>query len=323
MWNERERELGLIYKLNKEAHFKVNSPAGITREVKVAEIVKQGTVFGPKLCCRSTGTINDGIEEEEIIFPTLSVKAVAYVDDIEGGGSKKMVKAVMENCAVKEKEKLWEFSVEKSKWMCIDKSKNKREKENIDVEVRQGKLEKIDLYKYLGNIVNELGNMDDQLKFMEEKLPGILREGRKMCCSSRIGKFEMEGKKLIYEVLAVAAVFYNIEVWTNLRKSDKDKLKSIQGKLLRGLYGLPKTTPYWGILYELEILPIMLQLTYKKLMLYHNLINSDEDRLGKVVVEAQEASGFDECWFGELKREAEEIGLEISKEKVQGKVKSS
>ena len=319
----RERELGLIYKLNKEAHFKVNSPAGITREVKVAEIVKQGTVFGPKLCCGSTGTINDGIEEEEIIFPTLSVKAVAYVDDIEGGGSKKMVKAVMENCAVKEKEKLWEFSVEKSKWMCIDKSKNKREKENINVEVRQGKLEKIDLYKYLGNIVNELGNMDDQLKFMEEKLPGILREGRKMCCSSRIGKFEMEGKKLIYEVLAVAAVFYNIEVWTNLRKSDKDKLKSIQGKLLRGLYGLPKTTPYWGILYELEILPIMLQLTYKKLMLYHNLINSDEDRLGKVVVEAQEASGFDECWFGELKREAEEIGLEISKEKVQGKVKSS
>ena len=41
----RERELGLIYKLNKEAHFKVNSPAGITREVKVAEIVKQGTVL--------------------------------------------------------------------------------------------------------------------------------------------------------------------------------------------------------------------------------------------------------------------------------------
>ena len=80
----------------------------------------------------------------------------------------------------------------------------------------------------------------------------------------------MEGKKLIYDVLAVAAVFYNVEVWTNLRNSDKEKLKSIQGKLIRGLYGLPKTTPYWGMIYELQIMPILLLLTYKKLMLYHN-----------------------------------------------------
>ena len=319
----RERELGLIYKLNEKAHFKVNTPAGLTREVMVKEIVKQGTVFGPKLCCGSTGMINKGVEEEEIIFPTLSAKAVAYVDDIEGGGSKKLVQAIMMSCVEKEEEKLWEFSVDKSKWMCIDKNKKNREREIIDVEVRQGKLEKTDLYKYLGNMVNELGNMDDQLKFMEEKLPGILREGRKMCCSSRIGRYEMEGKKLIYDVLAVAAVFYNVEVWTNLRNSDKEKLKSIQGKLIRGLYGLPKTTPYWGMIYELQIMPILLLLTYKKLMLYHNLMNSDEERLGRLVVEAQEASGFDECWYGEMKREAEEIGVKVSKDKVQGKKKSS
>jgi len=45
----REREIVLIYKLNQEAHFKVNTQAGITQEIAVAEIVKQGTIVGPKL----------------------------------------------------------------------------------------------------------------------------------------------------------------------------------------------------------------------------------------------------------------------------------
>ena len=80
-----ERDASMIYKLNEKANFKVSTPAGITKEIKVKEIVKQGTVFGPKLCCASTGKINDGLEIEEVVYPTVSVKAVTFVDDIDVG----------------------------------------------------------------------------------------------------------------------------------------------------------------------------------------------------------------------------------------------
>ena len=43
--------------MNERAVFRVSTPAGLTKEVEVKEIVKQGTVFGPKLCCASTGKI--------------------------------------------------------------------------------------------------------------------------------------------------------------------------------------------------------------------------------------------------------------------------
>ena len=43
-------------------------------------------------------------------------------------------------------------------------------------------------------------------------------------------------------------------------------------------------------------------------MLYH-LLNSDEERLGNRLVEAQEESGFEQCWFAEVKKEAQEIGI--------------
>ena len=262
-----------------------------------------------------------GLEVSEVIYPSVSVKAVTFVDDINGGGSKNFVQAVMENCREKEVRKLWEFSKRKSNWMCIPN--RKRIVESIDVEVKQGKLEKTKSYKFVGNYVNEKGNLDDQLKAMEVKSIAIVRETNTICCQRKIGKFELEAKKLVYEMQAVPAVFFNLETWTNLRISDVNSIQSMQGKILKGIHGLPKSTPYWGLLYELNILPITLVLTYKKLMLYHNLINSDDRRIAKQIVKEQERSGFKDCWFGNTYAEGEKIGIQIAEGLVEGKTKSS
>ena len=111
------------------------------------------------------------------------------------------VEEVMKECSRKEDEKMWEFSIEKSKWMC--QSNGKKSIQDIDVEVKQGKIGRAAVYKYLGNMVNEKGNMDDQLKFMEEKVNGIVRDGRKMCSCHRIGKYEMEAKKVVYHFYSI------------------------------------------------------------------------------------------------------------------------
>ena len=220
----------------------------------------------------------------------------------------------MKKCGDMEREKLWEFSTEKSNWMC--QKNRKRKVEDIEVDVKQGRIGKVRVYKYLGNMVNEDGNMDDQLKLMESKIGGIVCEGKRICCRSKIGKYEIEGKKLIYEQTAECSVFYNVEVWTNFRQSDKDKMESIQGKLLKGLFGLPKTTPYWGLLFELDVMPILYKITYKRVMLYHNIVNSEDEREIKHVVHEQEVSGYENCWFGNLKKEGMEIDVMVKEEEV-------
>ena len=78
----REREARMIFKLNEKATFKVSTPAGMTKKIHVKEIVKQGTVFGPKLCCASTGKVNEGLDDRTIIYPTISIQAATFVDDI-------------------------------------------------------------------------------------------------------------------------------------------------------------------------------------------------------------------------------------------------
>ena len=93
---------------------------------------------------------------------------------------------------------------------------------------------------------------------------------------------------------------------------------------MKGLYGLPipKTIPYWGLLYELDIVPILYVITYKRMMLYHNIVNSDDSREIKHLVKEQEISGYEECWFGNLRKEGLEMDIEIDEGKVKGKRKS-
>ena len=59
----REREVYMLYEMNKESHIVIETSVGMTDSITVHEIVKQGTIFGPKLCSVATEQIN-GIGEE-------------------------------------------------------------------------------------------------------------------------------------------------------------------------------------------------------------------------------------------------------------------
>ena len=125
----------------------------------------------------------------------------------------------------------------------------------------------------------------------------------------------------MYKAQIIPAIFFNLEGWTNIGKSDWERLEAIQGKILRGILGVPQSTPYWGMLHELDIIPVKL-LTYKRMMVYHNIINSDEERIVRTILLKQERYGHKECWAGNAKEEGEEIGVEIRADAVQSKPKS-
>ena len=108
----------------------------------------------------------------------------------------------------------------------------------------------------------------------------------------------------------------------NIRKADWERIERIQSKILRGLFGLTKNTPYWGMLYELDILPVKLQVIYKRMMVYHEIINSDKERVARKILLEQEKYGHKESFVGNMKDEGEEIGLNVRKEEVLNKAKS-
>ena len=57
-------------------------------------------------------------------------------------------------------------------------------------------------------------------------------------------------------------------------------------------------------------------------MVYHNIINSSEERISRAIILQQEKYGHEKCWAGNAKQEAEQIGIELNAKKVTNKPKS-
>ena len=306
----REREAKTLYLLNKKAKIWIKTPVGMTESIEVNEVVKQGTVFAVKLCCSTTGEVNHiGPRPITVINPKINTGAVIFVDDIMGGGNSGPVRGVMTNCVKMETQKKMEFSTEKSNWMVMKTGKRNEQVEELDVEIKQGKIPQTDEYKYLGNWANEEGNMDKQLEVMEKRVGGVAREANLIGSYENVGDMEVVVKLLLYESTMVPTIFYNMEAWTNMRVADKQRLEVMQGKLLKKILRLPKSTPYWGLLSELGIWPVEWKINYWKLMLLHNLLHSDDDRLAKLILIEQKRSAQPNCWYSEIKTVIETLQI--------------
>ena len=89
---------------------------------------------------------------------------------------------------------------------------------------------------------------------------------------------------MLYKRVIVPTLTYNIETASNFRESDFKRLEKMQGKCLRRICKMPESTPYWGILIELGVVQIEYEVHQKRLMLYHNIVNSSDERIIKQIV---------------------------------------
>ena len=111
-------------------------------------------------------------------------------------------------------------------------------------------------------------------------MEGIFREMNIIAKDQELGQCATEAK-LIYEKTVVPSISYNLEMWTKMREKDWERLERVQAKVLKRMLGLPKATPYWGILAETGIWPIKAIVQYHRLMFYQDVMTSEETRLAK------------------------------------------
>ena len=88
-------------------------------------------------------------------------------------------------------------------------------------------------------------------------------------------------------------------------------MERIQGKMLRGMLELPRTTPYWGIFKETGVWPIKENIIYQRMMFLENMMNSKEERLGRMVAMEQRESGRENSWYGETKKYARKLNIDL------------
>ena len=314
------QDSAMVYKLNKEANVVIETPVGTSKEIEINEVVRQGTIYGPQLCCISTDKVNNMLNKPSYIYSSnINIEALTYVDDIASAGGSGIIIRTIQNCHEMERKKKFTFNVTKSNYMVMNTGKDIEIK--ITEEVKNGQLQKVKEYKYLGVWINEGNNFVTNIRKIKEKIPFMIATIKKFANNNTIGKYTIISRLKLYELVIIPTITYNIEAWTDLQKMEIEELEKIQGRALRSLLEVPKSTPYLGIIFETGIWLMKNRIEYKKLLLIHQIITSDDNRLIRKIIEDQDNSYYHN-WYTSVKRIAEKYILNVNMNELQNHSKN-
>ena len=144
-----------------------------------------------------------------------------------------------------------------------------------------------------------------------------------------MGKQEVPLKLALFKIVYLPTLLFNMEAWGRISTGELKDLEAAQGNAIKRLLNVPSSTSYHGIRNETGIWKVEHQLMYKRLMLYHNIINSNDDRVVKKLVVEQQKYVVKKSWMEKIKEDAEYVGLQIAdfkkelKSSIKKKIKSA
>ena len=86
--------------------------------------------------------------------------------------------------------------------------------EQIQEEVKEGKIDEVATYSYLGVMLNKGGNLKQHIKETESKASRIIREVNGILSKQNVGQEEIRVKI----ILILPAILYGFEAWEKTLK---------------------------------------------------------------------------------------------------------
>ena len=167
-------------------------------------------------------------------------------------------------------------------------------------------------YKYVGLWLNKEGNLKLHIENKKKKIKGQISAMKSLASYYNVGDAFVLVRLQLFEVCIIPSILYNIEGWNHLTKKELAQLEMIQHQALCTLLDLPKTTPYIALLNEVGMWRMEERLSYRRIMLYHNIVHSEETRLIKKMIEQQEREEEDFSWYVVTKENMKRLEIDIT-----------
>ena len=306
------RDSVMIKRMNEMARIVVQTPLGPTRVLEVKRIVKQGTVYGPQICISSMDKVNLlGRNVTTFYGPDLEICAVTYVDDVTGVGGVTNANNVIYNCSILEDQKKMTFSNKDGKTEYLVVPSKDDPVRTVTAQVRRGAIKRVPEHNMLGTWFDETGKFGVNIVKRRQKFQFMIGTAKGVASTKNMGILAIEGRLKIAEIVIMPSLLYNAEAFAEYTKQEIEELEKLQASMLRQLLEVPKSTSYVGILMETGWLTVEAQLDYRKLMLYHNILNSDDKRTLKKILAIQKAEDRSGTWYSSVCRLISKYSIDL------------
>ena len=142
-------------------------------------------------------------------------------------------------------------NLERAKCKVVKNGKGKKSTLKLNEEI----LEEVPSYKYLGELINNKGNLSDQIAEISKKVKGAITRILAEAGNKEFKAIKMRAIWQMVETTIIPILTYACESW-KLTKEEKSKLQTIFNDAIKTILYLPKGTPTTIILSETGNLPV-------------------------------------------------------------------
>ena len=278
------KNLRIIKKLNSNLTAKIQTRFGLTRKIKIRDSIRQGGVLSVIEYATLIDEIAKELKQRKLGYETtanITLDSLLWMDDVclIHHDLKKLQEILDVTNHVANKYHI-QFGAAKCKVIKIGRGKKSTLKLNGEI------LEEVPTYKYLGEIINNKGNLGDHIAETEKKVKGATAS-----IIAETGNKEFKGIKMqaiwqMVDAIIIPILTYACEGWT-LNKEEKKKLQSIFNEAMKTLLCLPKGTPTTILLHETGNIPLEYTIKKKSILQAKRIEQMEEDSLIKDITKTE------------------------------------
>ena len=102
-----QNTLKILHEMNGETDIIIRTPVGNTGNIQVKQVVKQGTISGPIICCAESSTVNSIGEEVKYRYGKMNIGMPIFMDDIATASKAEHVRKGMWKDGKGKEDKFW------------------------------------------------------------------------------------------------------------------------------------------------------------------------------------------------------------------------
>ena len=290
--------LALLHDANKEIHFAVKTPNGLTDRQIVKDIVLQGDTFGSLLASVQVDTIGKECIAEGLGYiykESLQVGFLGLVDDIIGITTAG-IEAQKMNAFINEKtaDKTLQFGITKCKSMLVGKDKSNvidsellvdswkvayKGEDIIETFGGQEPIGKTTQHKYLGFIISNSGDNMANIRQVRNKSIGVIRKIFRKLNSLKLRNYYFECAIILLNAILRPTILYAADMYYNLKETEVRQLERIEEQFLRKILKTNKGCPIVQLYLEVGQIPARFEIQKMRCLYLWYILSQDENSL--------------------------------------------
>ena len=281
------KNLRMIKRINSNLTARIQTRYGLTRKINIKDSIRQGGVLSVIEYATLIDEIAKELKQRNLGLPTkqnFNLDSLLWMDDVclihHALDELQKILNVTNHVAKK-----YHIQFGAAKCKVVKNGKGKKSALKLNGEI----LEEVPSYKYLGEIINNKGNLSDQIAEISKKVKGATTR-----ILAEAGNKEFKGIKMraiwqMVETIIIPILTYACESW-KLTKEEKSKLQTIFNDAINTILYLPKGTPTTIILSETGNLPVEHIIIKKQLLQAKRIDEMKDEALIKDATKQEQSS---------------------------------